>query len=845
MFGIKDFYDDLLLEAKSPEEIKTILSHSFQNVPKDVINAIVDLDPTKKKSYSRWAVMMYENESDLLEKSINNGILKKVFDYFQERNNTGLSLSDIKSLKDAINYLPDVDPVLTKNGDGGPEDDYEIVYDTPEWKIAVPNTYPSSEKLGRGCRWCTAGAFRNGESFFNDYTRHGPLWINFDMSKGEKCPMDDKEYPYTRYQFCFETEDYRNSNDEEIESFEAIGLPEEVKDFYTEQDESYGRKIEEGAMSLEDRWEAYEEERYEHGRCLKSVEEYDNYLMLYREYDDDYRFNEDDPCYVYDDNDPNDPICYDEIDINSNYIENEFDGHNCILLRTARDSQLFCFFDHDFSHYFQALDNISDIKITDNFVIIANNKDLYMYSLSDEKIVLFNGDSRKSSINAVSITNGLKIKDSNKIFDETSMYIDILFDNDEHTLLKYDNEVKNFKAIVLYDYPFDENNGFEVSFDSNGKPHVITSEFEYGYESIDLLRDYMVYLKLNSRFCIVRKISASNYSNDKLNVFDKEKNRLVFEDDVFGILKVNENESRYLAITETHNKSYFFDLFKECKIGKDYTSIKGKQYQNGDRIIFGEIIASVRVVDLIEYEDGHLYVKASFEKVIDNFVNYKLVLVSEGPVGHRVLYDYDGNPIIKDFCTLQGAPDGFIYGIRDNTSEFLFSLAEKKYILENVKDFVNGYRYKIFYGENNNVILFTEYDSVVKKIVFCEKIISYGDNCVAYLNNNRVYFTESHFRATYPENGIDASQIAEIKSYHNYFIIKTINNNFILYKPDYKQYNVENEVFRFVDNSVSNADVEKAKEEADRLFGANNINGINEIKNSFNSFFNRISNIKF
>ena len=200
-------------------------------MPKDIINAIVDLDPTKKKSYSRWAVMMYENESDLLEKSINNGILKKVFDYFQERNNTGLSLSDIKSLKEAINYLPDVDPVLTKNGDGGPEDDYKIVYDTPEWKIAVPNTYPSSEKLGRGCRWCTAGAFRNGESFFNDYTRRGPLWINFDMSKGETCPMDGKEYPYTRYQFCFETDDYRNSDDEEIESFEAIGLPEEVKDF--------------------------------------------------------------------------------------------------------------------------------------------------------------------------------------------------------------------------------------------------------------------------------------------------------------------------------------------------------------------------------------------------------------------------------------------------------------------------------------------------------------------------------------------------------------------------------------------------------------------------------------
>ena len=56
MFGIDEIYDELLLEAKSPEEIRKILMYQFvdgKGVPVDVFNNIFNSDPTRKKTYTK------------------------------------------------------------------------------------------------------------------------------------------------------------------------------------------------------------------------------------------------------------------------------------------------------------------------------------------------------------------------------------------------------------------------------------------------------------------------------------------------------------------------------------------------------------------------------------------------------------------------------------------------------------------------------------------------------------------------------------------------------------------------------------------------------------------------
>ena len=206
IYGLDDFYSDLLLEAKSEEEIKKILEYQFvkgKGIPQDVLDYIFNADPTKKKSFTKWVLMQWERDKGSITKAIKDNRIPKLFQYFQERAGSGLSLTAMPSFDAAMEKLPEEDPILGQHPDG-PAGDFEFVYDTPEWKIAVPHTYEADKFLGQGCRWCTAGAFGDEPTWWNRYSPAGPIWVNFDMRQGETCRRDNKEYPYTRYQFLFE-----------------------------------------------------------------------------------------------------------------------------------------------------------------------------------------------------------------------------------------------------------------------------------------------------------------------------------------------------------------------------------------------------------------------------------------------------------------------------------------------------------------------------------------------------------------------------------------------------------------------------------------------------------------
>ena len=114
MFGFEEYYNGLIEEAKSPEEIRKILHYQFEEgrgVPGLVIDRIIELDPTKKKSYTKWVLNNWEKETNLILESIKNHKLKKLFDYFQSRQNNGLNLTDMSSVKEAMDMMPEVDNV--------------------------------------------------------------------------------------------------------------------------------------------------------------------------------------------------------------------------------------------------------------------------------------------------------------------------------------------------------------------------------------------------------------------------------------------------------------------------------------------------------------------------------------------------------------------------------------------------------------------------------------------------------------------------------------------------------------------------------------------------------------
>ena len=77
-------YNLLLAEGRDPVEV---LHYKFQNkVPTEIIDKIISIDPTKKKSYSQWLLSKWDDEKG----TILNGLKSGEYRY--------LSIKEVKQL---------------------------------------------------------------------------------------------------------------------------------------------------------------------------------------------------------------------------------------------------------------------------------------------------------------------------------------------------------------------------------------------------------------------------------------------------------------------------------------------------------------------------------------------------------------------------------------------------------------------------------------------------------------------------------------------------------------------------------------------------------------------------
>ena len=306
-------FESLLMEGRDPVEV---LHYKFKDIPSNVIDAVIQVDPTKKKSYSQWLLSKWPDEKNVIVKALRDGRLKKLFDYYKTHD--GVQIKDCPSVTDGLrDFVPATDSVLTKSDKpmtyvknldqevaSDLANDFDIVYDDDRWLIAVPNTYEAECKLGENMKWCTANAFGNGESYYDRYLSDGgKYYVNFDKTRGES--RNGKEYPYTRYQFHFETKQFKDKNDDDVDLSE-IDMPEGAMKFY--ESEGYDASDFE---NLETRMERYDQWRYQHTYYSLNDE-----LSLNIAYDDDYEtveVNESTDFYIFDDNDDRDPISWEEV----------------------------------------------------------------------------------------------------------------------------------------------------------------------------------------------------------------------------------------------------------------------------------------------------------------------------------------------------------------------------------------------------------------------------------------------------------------------------------------------------------------------------------------------------
>ena len=199
-------------------------------------NDLIRLDPTFKENtnsvgkYGKWILNLYtHNNLD------NLGHVTDLLNRFEE-NKKYLINKDIgryRSLEDVEDMLNDENSYqishrqevrnnqkLSKNVNLNTE--AELIYDSDMWQVWIPKTYGASCRLGKGTTWCTAST--ESSHYFDHYSEQGKLYININKHNNNE-----------KYQFHFESEQFMDIDDREIDIFEFLfETHKELGDFYND-----------------------------------------------------------------------------------------------------------------------------------------------------------------------------------------------------------------------------------------------------------------------------------------------------------------------------------------------------------------------------------------------------------------------------------------------------------------------------------------------------------------------------------------------------------------------------------------------------------------------------------
>ena len=203
------------------EDIESMKQY-YPNIPDENFQALIELDPTYKKgsknagTYGKWILGLANKNKGVIEET---GHITDILTRFEEVKNklVDKNITKFKTVQDLEDYLNDENSYKelsdrqklrqtqknVRNTDLS--EDAEKIYEDSDWEVWIPKTYEASCKLGRGTEWCTASTEQR--YYYDNYTNQGPLYININKHSGEK------------YQFHFESEQFMDKADKEIDIF--------------------------------------------------------------------------------------------------------------------------------------------------------------------------------------------------------------------------------------------------------------------------------------------------------------------------------------------------------------------------------------------------------------------------------------------------------------------------------------------------------------------------------------------------------------------------------------------------------------------------------------------------
>ena len=220
------------------EDIDAVKKY-YPNIDDNTFMNLIALDPTYRDGsnsvgkYGKWILNLY-NKGNLSNEDMNSitDVLNQFTTYRNRIQNKDLnSYKSLSALEDVLATVVDDDSMLTdrqklrflKNVKAGKvstsaENDYDIVLDTPNFIVYVPNTHEASMKLGRGTEGCTA---HENPEWYEHYTEDSKkLYIVKNKKTGERWQYSDLEG------------DFLDENDNEFNILELMKQDEKLSKFF-------------------------------------------------------------------------------------------------------------------------------------------------------------------------------------------------------------------------------------------------------------------------------------------------------------------------------------------------------------------------------------------------------------------------------------------------------------------------------------------------------------------------------------------------------------------------------------------------------------------------------------
>lgn len=215
---------DVLTESKTLTEDIEGMKKFYPNIPEENFQSYVELDPTYQKGsksagkYAKW-ILSLANKGKL----DNIGHITDLISRFESvksqlKNKDIMSYTTMADLETALNdensyielsHRQDVRNNQKARKNANLSQEAELVFESDYWEVWVPKSYAASCKLGQNTSWCTAST--ETSHYYDQYSKQGPLYINIH-----------KVIPDSKYQFHFESEQFMNIDDHEIDIFNFL-----------------------------------------------------------------------------------------------------------------------------------------------------------------------------------------------------------------------------------------------------------------------------------------------------------------------------------------------------------------------------------------------------------------------------------------------------------------------------------------------------------------------------------------------------------------------------------------------------------------------------------------------